>query len=128
MSTISIQSATTLGMPVARSGSSNARTRLRLTVRGRRVLTALAAAPIALGIAASVLAGGSALASGEQGAGASFETITVLPGDTLWGIATAVAPDVDPRDVIDEIQRLNNLSSGAIRVGTEIAIPAQYTR
>ena len=101
-------------------------TRLRLTVRGRRVLLALAAVPVAAGLALSVLAGGTALASGEQAAPVSFESVTVLPGDTLWSIAAEIAPDVDPRVVIDDIQRLNNLSSGMIQVGSEIAVPVVY--
>jgi len=127
MSTISIQS------PAIRRASAGASTRavrstkLRLTVRGRRVLAAVAAAPLVAGIAFSVLAGGSALASGEQNAVVSFETVTVLPGDTLWSIASEIAPGVDPRDVIDDIMSLNNLSSGAIQAGSEIAIPTQYS-
>lgn len=102
-------------------------TRLRITARGRRVLLALAAAPIVAGVALSVFAGGSAIASGERGEPVSFETVTVLPGDTLWSIASEAAPGVDPRNVIDEIKRLNNLSSGAIQVGDDIAIPTEYS-
>lgn len=117
MSAISIQA----------PGIRTASTRLRITQRGRRVLLALAATPLAAGIAFSALGGGSALASGEPTA-VSFETVTVLPGDTLWSIATETAPGVDPRTVIDDIQRLNNLNSAAIQVGAEIAIPTQYAQ
>lgn len=102
-------------------------TRLRLTVRGRRVLLALAALPLAIGIGFAALSGGSAVASGEAGASAaSFETVTVMPGDTLWSIAGEVAPDADPREVIGEISRLNLLRGEALQVGQEIAIPSQY--
>ncbi|UNK72001.1 LysM peptidoglycan-binding domain-containing protein [Microbacterium sp. H1-D42] len=101
-------------------------TRLRLTTRGRRVLLAIAALPIVIGIAVSVIAGGSALASGAQAAPVSFETVTVLPGDTLWSIAAEVAPEADPRVVIEDVKRLNNLSSGLIQVGSDIAIPVAY--
>lgn len=127
MSTISIQSPAILRDAAGVSGRSMRRTTLRLTVRGRRVLAAAAAAPLAAGIAFSVLAGGSALASGEQGAPVSFETVTVMPGDTLWSIASAAAPDADPRDVIDDIMRLNNLSGGTIQAYSSIAIPTQYS-
>ncbi|MDQ0615942.1 LysM repeat protein [Microbacterium sp. W4I4] len=127
MSTISIQSPAILRDATGVSGRSMRRTTLRLTVRGRRVLAAAAAAPLAAGIAFSVLAGGSALASGEQGAPVSFETVTVMPGDTLWSIAAAAAPDVDPRDVIDDIMRLNNLSGGTIQAYSSIAIPTEYS-
>ncbi|MFD5226898.1 LysM peptidoglycan-binding domain-containing protein [Microbacterium sp. NPDC058342] len=128
MSTISIPTPALLRVPAVADGRSAQRTRLRLTARGRRLLVAVAAAPLVVGIGLSVLAGGSALASGDEVAEISFETVTVLPGDSLWSIATEVAPEVDPRDVIDDIQRLNNLRSGSIQVGAEIAIPVQYSR
>lgn len=104
-----------------------ATTRLRITARGRRVLAAVIALPIAAGIAAAALSGGSATASAEAASGVSFETVTVLPGDTLWSIATAVAPEADPRDVIDAIRRLNLLQTSALSVGQELALPAAYT-
>ena len=126
MSTMSIQAPAISRVPAA--AGPVPRTRLRLTARGRRVLLSLAAAPAVAGIALSVLAGGTALASGEQAASVSFETVTVMPGDTLWSIAAEAAPQTDPREVIDDIQRLNNLRSGMIQVGDEIAIPAEYTR
>ena len=101
-------------------------TRLRLTTRGRRVLVALAAAPLAVGIGFSVLAGGSALASGEQSAPVEFETVTVMPGDTLWSLAMSVAPAADPRYAFDDTFRLNNLDGGTIQAGSELAIPVAY--
>ncbi|MFE6997748.1 LysM peptidoglycan-binding domain-containing protein [Microbacterium sp. NPDC057659] len=102
-------------------------TRLRMTRRGRRVLSALVATPVAIGIAYAGIAGGSALASGERTAPVDFETVMVMPGDTLWSIAGEVAPGADPRDVVDEINSLNNLHGGVLQVGQEIAIPARYT-
>jgi nucleoid-associated protein YgaU len=103
-------------------------TRLRLTVRGRRVLLALAALPLAGGLAFAAISGGSAIASGDETTAttASFNTVTVMPGDTLWSIASEVAPAADPREVIGEISRLNALPSGEIQIGQQISIPAQY--
>lgn len=101
-------------------------TRLRLTTRGRRVLTTLAALPLAAGIAFAALGGGAAIASGDAAPVASFETITVMPGDTLWSIAESVAPAVDPRTVIGDIQRLNALGQGSLQVGQQLALPAEY--
>lgn len=102
-------------------------TRLRLTARGRRVLLALAAVPLAIGIGFAAIGGGTAIASGESVSTASFETITVMPGDTLWSIAESVAPTADPRAVIGDIRRLNALGSGSLQIGQSLAIPAEYS-
>jgi len=102
-------------------------TRLRLTVRGRRVLAALAALPAVIALSIAIIGGGSALASRDEGVPAGgFVTVTVEPGDTLWAIAEEVAPAADPRDVVDAIVRLNALEGVTIAAGQEIAIPAQY--
>ncbi|MBD3943705.1 LysM peptidoglycan-binding domain-containing protein [Microbacterium sp. NEAU-LLC] len=103
-------------------------TRLRLTVRGRRVLAMLAALPALLALgAAVVLGGGAALASRDDGAPVdSFETVLVSAGDTLWSIAEEVAPGHDPRDVVDQIARLNALPGVSVQAGQRLAIPAQY--
>jgi Tfp pilus assembly protein FimV len=102
-------------------------TRLRLTVRGRRVLAALAALPAVIALSLAMLSGGSALASRDTGfSGESFTTVTVGTGDSLWSIAQEVAPAADPRDVVDAIVRLNGLDSGAILAGQRLSIPAEY--
>ncbi|MDQ2697203.1 MAG: LysM peptidoglycan-binding domain-containing protein [Actinomycetota bacterium] len=102
-------------------------TRLRLTVRGRRVLAVLAALPAVVALTFAVLSGGSALASRDVGAPAgSFTTVTVAPGDSLWSIAEDVAPDRDPRDVVDAIVRLNSLENVTVQAGQSLAIPAEY--
>ena len=104
------------------------RTRLRLTIRGRRLLAGLAALPAACALALAVISGGAALASRDAGVpAASFVTVTVVSGDTLWSIAEQVAPTADPRDVVDDIARLNALDGAPIVPGQELAIPAEYT-
>jgi len=69
-------------------------TRLRLTLRGRRVLAVLAALPAVIALSAAVLGGGAALASRDAGAPAdSFSTVTVAAGESLWTIAEEIAPE-----------------------------------
>lgn len=106
------------------SGITPPRTRLRLTRRGRVVLTTLAALPLVLWAAVVVLGAGTAAAGPAELAGASFEYLTVGSGDTLWEIAVGVDPDADPRVVIDEIIRLNGLDTSVVEPGQRLALPA----
>ncbi|WP_292834682.1 LysM peptidoglycan-binding domain-containing protein [Microbacterium sp.] len=103
-------------------------TRLRLTVRGRRVLALLAALPAVVSLVVAIVSGGGALASREGSAPlGTFDQLTVAPGDTLWSIAESVAPGADPRDVVDAIVRLNALDSGLLEAGQMISIPLEYS-
>jgi hypothetical protein len=100
------------------------RTRLRLTRRGRVVLTALAALPLVVGILVGSLASGGALAGIDDGSRpVAFETVVVGAGDSLWGIAEQIAPSEDPREVILEIMRLNGLADAVVQPGQRLALP-----
>ncbi len=101
-------------------------TRLRLTQRGRRVLAFLAALPAVIALSFAIIGGGSALASLDDAPTASFTTVIVAPGDSLWSIAQSVAPQADPRDVVDAIARLNALAGSTVDPGQKLAIPAEY--
>lgn len=104
------------------------RTRLHLTLRGRRVLAGVIALPVAAVIGWSALGMGQAVATAENGAPAgSFDSVTVTPGDSLWSIAEQVAPHADPRDVVDSIRQLNALDSSALTSGDRISIPVEYS-
>jgi hypothetical protein len=109
------------------SGHTGQRTRLRLTVRGRRLLVSLAALPGVIALAFAIVSGGAALAShGGGAASGSFSTVVVSSGQSLWSIAEEVAPTADPRDVVDAIVKLNALDGVTIAAGQRLAIPAQY--
>ena len=102
--------------------------RLRLTARGRAVLTALAALPAVIVILGVIWGGGAALASLDSSAPAgTFETVTVSAGDSLWSIAQEIAPDADPRDVVAEISSLNGLTGSVVSAGQQLAIPLAYS-
>lgn len=100
------------------------RSRLRLTRRGRAVLTTLAALPIVVGATVSTLGAGIAAADGGGQAAASFEVVTIGHGDTLWELAEAIAPAEDPREVIADIVQLNGLDDAVVQVGQKVALPA----
>ena len=98
-------------------------TRLRLTRRGRVVFTALAALPLVAWALVAVLgSGGAAADAGLQGP-TSFEYVTIGQGDSLWALAESIAPDGDPRVLVDEIIRLNGLDDAVVEPGQRLALP-----
>jgi nucleoid-associated protein YgaU len=105
-----------------RAGAAQAR---RRTYLRRRLVAAVVAVAL---VAALYLLAGSALAGTAGGgtpsaaAGAtSPATHVVQPGDTLWTIAAAAAPDVDVRITVDRIAELNG--RGPLVVGQRLLLP-----
>lgn len=101
--------------------------RLRLTRRGRRVVAALLWSGIATGVALTVLFavllfGGSAEAGEDAGRIATVEHV-VRPGETLWSIASAWAPDQDPRDGVERLAEFNALPGVDLVAGQRLLLP-----
>lgn len=122
MSTASMNGTGSLPRPAAAP-----RVRLRLTRRGRFVLTALVALPVVIGALVFALNGGVAAATGEQ-THVTFHYVTVQSGDSLWSVAERLAPNADPRDVIADLVSLNGLESAVVTPGQQLAIPTQYDK
>jgi nucleoid-associated protein YgaU len=78
---------------------------LRLTRRGVLVL-ALAVAALAAGLVLTAWLSAPSAPAARPG---QLATVTVHDGDTLWSIATRIAPDRDPRAEVAELQRRNHL-------------------
>jgi len=120
MSAISISGSTGL-----RASRPAVQPRLRITRRGRAVLTVLIAVPLA--VAAIIGGAGAISANGTDAAGSThYSYVTVHSGESLWQLAQEVAPKADPRDVVAEISNLNGLDSGVIQPGQRLAIPTRY--
>ena len=100
--------------------------KLRLTKRGRAVLTTLAATPLVIAAFLFALNGGGATASLE-GSNVPFEYVTVESGQTMWQLAEELAPQSDPRDVIAQLVQFNQLDGADIYAGQELAIPTSLT-
>lgn len=115
-------------IPTSSPQATASTSRLRLTRRGRLVLGALAVilALTALTLGA-MFSASQAQAATDATSHTTFEYIVAGPGDTLWSIAEQIAPNADPRVVIDDVKRLNQIDVSSLDVGQELAIPLQYT-
>ena len=101
---------------------------LRLTRRGRFVFIGI---PLIL-LAALLLSFSGFLNAPAKAAESAAElsltptvTVTVQPGESLWAIAEAMAPERDPRDVVTDIIQLNNLEAARVVPGQALFIPSK---
>ncbi|WP_261619648.1 LysM peptidoglycan-binding domain-containing protein [Pseudarthrobacter equi] len=101
---------------------------LRLTRRGKVVLIGI---PLVL-LAALLLSLAGFFNSPAKASDSAADltvtptvTVTVQPGESLWGIAADLAPERDARDVVADIVQLNNLSAGKILPGQQLYIPTR---
>jgi hypothetical protein len=108
-----MSSPTTQSSPTAQSSP------VRLTRRGRIVLTLLMMAGLVL--AGFTLGRGSSQAADR--AHHARHTVTVQAGDTLWSVAERVAPHHDTRAVIAQIESLNDLPSAVVVPGEQLVVP-----
>jgi hypothetical protein len=116
---------------VARSletGARPVRTRVRLTRRGRIVVAGLITASLVLVAALAWLAGTARADASGSGVPSSavyhsLRSVVVLPGQSLWSIATRYEPRSDPRSVIQEIIDLNALSGTSVQPGQRLWLP-----
>ncbi|HEY7043570.1 MAG TPA: LysM domain-containing protein [Nocardioidaceae bacterium] len=109
------------GETAALRRSARASAPLRLTRRGRLVVLI---AVLAVTFAVFTFVGGPAVSTGDTHHAAQH-TVVVASGETLWDIASRIAPAKDPRSVIADIVDLNNLAdAGSIRVGQQLFVPA----
>lgn len=101
---------------------------LRLTRRGKIVLIGIPLvllAALLLSFAGFFNSPAKASDSAEDITVTPTVTVTVQPGESLWAIAGAVAPERDARDVVAEIVQLNNMSAGAVLPGQQLFVPTR---
>ena len=85
---------------------------------------AAAAVPVALALALTGLIGGGT--ADAELADPVAGTATVAPGETLWDLAAATAPEgTDTRDQLGRIVELNGLDGAQIEPWTVILLPAR---
>ena len=91
---------------------------VHLTRRGRLV--------VVLGMLVAMVFAGLSLGRSPGQAEAHVvapRTVTVQPGETLWGLSARIAPHADPRLVVAEIERLNHLTTPAVFGGQQLVVP-----
>ena len=98
---------------------------VRLTRRGIVALSAISAL-VALAIVAIAWLSASTTASavGTDGVAGSVvaAVVTVHDGDSLWTIATRVAPNRDPRAEVAELRDRNHLTSDTVVPGQQLRV------
>jgi hypothetical protein len=94
---------------------------IRPTRRGRLALLGAAVLCMLLGFSL-----GNTLSStaGSISPPVASHSIVVQPGQTLWGIATQVAPHADPRATVQQIIVLNHLPGTGVQAGETLAVPS----
>jgi hypothetical protein len=93
---------------------------IRLTRRGVAVLATGSAV-----VAAAIVAIAWFSAPAASGAGSATNgpaTVTVHSGDSLWSIASTVAPNRDPRAEVAELQSLNHLAGDTVTAGQQLRL------
>lgn len=70
-----------------------------------------------------ILLTGLAVGAAAGNARAENRMVTVMPGDTLWEIASENSTNMDIRKYIYEIKKMNGLEDATIYVGQELLLP-----
>ena len=123
MSTMTINSMNTSKVIDFQGFQANPSGRIVLNRRGKLARTLVV---LSLAIVAASVAGGQAGADTSKStvaAADSFITVTVAPGDTVWSLASRVAPQGQAGALVSAIIEINSLGSGDVVAGQKIRIP-----
>lgn len=74
-------------------------------------------------VAGSILIGSHAVSAGQSHAKPAA-VYHVQHGDTLWTIASKLAPAKDPREIVDALMKANRLASPTIQPGQTLRFVA----
>jgi len=92
---------------------------VRLTRRGRVLVVLTVLVMLVVGFSMGRVSSQAADSAGAIGP----RTVTVQPGESLWALATRIAPHVDPRLVVTQIEQLNHLRSPQLMAGQPLRVP-----
>lgn len=124
MTTIAAVPALAQPRPRRRPAIARKSVRLELTRRGRALRTLLVLAVLLVLAATAMIFSGAPSALADWVGGPQYVSVTVQPGDTLWGYARTYAPEgMDPRDYVLQIQQANDLPTSRVTAGTQLDLP-----
>jgi hypothetical protein len=93
-----------------------------LNSKGRRFVRQ--ATVVTVGVVAAIsFFSGQAATAGSDSVKADFTYVTIHSGESLWELASTIAPNEDPRDWIAKVVDLNALTSAEVTPGQRIALP-----
>jgi Tfp pilus assembly protein FimV len=92
----------------------------RTRVRRRRLTLTVSLALVAAAWAGPAVR---ALGSPERPTRIARSSYVVRKGDTLWTIARRLAPESDPRPIVDVLSTANDLDAGRIVPGQTLVVP-----
>lgn len=55
-----------------------------------------------------------------------YNTYTVMPGDTLWSIASDIESDKDIREIVYTIKKDNNMTESTVYAWQELQLRVEY--
>jgi hypothetical protein len=99
-----------------------ARDGVRLTRRGRIAVGVLSALfLLVVMVVSGRMTADAGTAAGDQGRATGV--VVVQPGESLWQIAKAIAPQTDPRATVTLLRELNGLGDSVVVPGQSIVVP-----
>ena len=98
--------------------------RIRLNRRGWFVLVGIPVFLLALaGTLLLTMFNNSVMASSQKPVGVETVEVTVLPGDTVWGLASEFADGYDVESAVRYIGEMNSLNGATLQAGQTLQIP-----
>ena len=106
--------------PLRAVPASSPRGEIVLTRRGRFVVFVAA---LLLVLGAALFLGATSVATNDAGTDQPTEAVMVGEGDTLWAIASDLAPEGEVREMVATIKELNALDSAMLVAGQTLYVP-----
>lgn len=95
---------------------------VRLTTRGR-ALVLIALVAVLFGAFSFGRANSEAAPAVDVPVVPAVQQTVIQPGESLWTVARRIAPDNDPRAVVAQIRKLNDMTGSQVLAGQHLLLP-----